>query len=152
MIAVFHLWSKIPQKKKWILVFLLSKRISHQNEHFKWPHDIRIFQSMSQHGEVEDEPKGSYKSYNTRNESQCSNDDLSLGKIEVNNQLRVHANSQLQHFNKKFQTSELQQRPKRIIMFPKHFEIVIVGTIDFVLEPINFLEIVIDNMWKIIML
>jgi hypothetical protein len=71
---------------------------------------------MSQHGEVEDEPKGSYKSYNT-SKSQCSNDDFSLGKIEVDNQLKAHVDSQLQHFNEKFQTSELQQRPKMIIMF-----------------------------------
>jgi hypothetical protein len=62
---------------------------------------------MSQHGSIEDESKGSNKSFNTRSKFQCSNDDLSLGKIEVNNQLGVHTNSQLQHSNEEYQTSEL---------------------------------------------
>ncbi len=41
---------------------------------------------------------------------------------------------------------------KKTKMFPKHFDEFIIGTIDFVLEPISFSKVVVNNKWKLTML
>jgi hypothetical protein len=54
-----------------------------------------MFPTMSQQESVENESQGSKTFYNTRNKFECSNHDLFSGRIEVNNQPRVHANNQV---------------------------------------------------------
>ncbi len=41
---------------------------------------------------------------------------------------------------------------KRTKMFLKHFDEFIIGTTNFVLEPISFSKVVVNNKWKLAML